>query len=111
MKKVIKILVPNAVVIKQHVEGTTKSGIILSNDALSGGSMERFEGTIIAKGTKVKKVNIGDYVCFGRHSHSIKKIDDEEFFYVYEDSIHMIHTKKENDYVIGTDEFEVNCHG
>jgi len=110
MKKVIKILIPDAVVVKQRVEETTKSGIVLSNDALKGGSMERFEGTVIAKGSKVQKVNIGDYVCFGRHSHSIKKIDGKEFFYVYEESIHMIHTKKESDYVVGIDEFEVNCH-
>nr|ASN63491.1 co-chaperonin GroES [uncultured virus] len=110
MKKVIKILVPDAVVIKQYKEEKTKSGIVLPDAATVGGTMERFEGTVIAIGSKVQLVNIGDYVCFGRHAHSIKKIDGEEFFYVHEESIHMIYTKKEDDYVIGNDEFEVNCH-
>jgi len=105
--KVARILVPTAVVVKQTVEETTKSGIVLAKEALEGGSMEMHEGEVIAVGCEVLKVKVGDYVSFGRHSYSIKKWDGVEYFYLYEDALHTIHEEVKEDYKPSEDEFIV----
>tara|TARA_B100001142_G_scaffold330209_1_gene397031 strand:+ start:4506 stop:4844 length:339 start_codon:yes stop_codon:yes gene_type:complete len=105
-KKIAKILIPNAVVVKQKVE-ETKSGIILSKESTHGGSMERFDGEVIAVGDSVTTATVGDFVSFGRNSFSIKKYDGEEFFYLYEEALHTIHRNEDQAYECESNEFYI----
>jgi len=73
MKKVIK-LTTNHVAVEQKKEEVTKSGIVLPTEALEGGSMEVFAGTILGVGPDVTKFKKGDFVSFGKHTGSIKKM-------------------------------------
>ena len=105
MKTKIKIIIPDGVVVKQRVEKTTESGVIVPDEALRGGSMERFEGEVIAIGSEVTKVRPGQFVSFGRNSFSIKKWNGVECFYLYQDAIHTVHEDVADDYECDIDEF------
>lgn len=90
MKTKIEIMEPDCVVVKQTVEEVTESGIILTTESVAGGSMEKFEGTVLAIGDEVMSVKVGDYVSFGRNSFSIKRWNDEEYFYIRLSGIHTL---------------------
>ena len=105
MKTKVKILIPDGVVVKQRVEKTTESGVIIPEEALNGGSMERVEGEVIAIGGAVHKFVPGQYVSFGRHSFSIKKWNGVEYFYLFQDAIHTVHEDVGDNYECDHDEF------
>jgi len=98
MKTIVKILMPDCVVVKQKVEKITESGVIIAQEALEGGSMERFEGEVVAIGEDVGKCFPGDYVSFGRNAFSIKKWNGVEYFYMHESAIHTKQSEVDHDY-------------
>ena len=72
------------VIVKQKKEEVTKSGIVLAKEATHGGSMEMFEGTILAYGPDVRLLKKGDNVVFGRTVFAIHKRKGEEYLFIYE---------------------------
>ena len=71
------------ILIKQKKEEVTQSGIILSN-AVTNGSMEKFEGEVLATGPDCSKIKKGDNVVFGRRSAAIYPYYNHEFMIVRE---------------------------
>ncbi len=74
----------NQILIKQKVEEQTASGIIFAKEALKGGSMETFEGTVLAIGPSVSKYKPGDHVLFGKNVFASFYRYEEEYLLVYE---------------------------
>jgi len=107
MKTKVTIIEPDCVVVKQTVEEVTEGGIILTKESVYGGPMEKFEGTVLAIGDEVESVKVGDYVSFGRNAFSIKKWNDEEYFYIRERGLHTIELEVDEDVECKQNEFFV----
>lgn len=96
MKKVIECK-GSLIAVKQRQQEVTASGIILTKDSLEGGSLEEFEGEIVAVGDLVSKFKPGDNVCFGKNSFTIKKYFGKEYFFLYEHAINTTELLLEDD--------------
>ena len=106
MKKVLK-ATGNVVIIEQKKEEVTKSGIVIAQSALEGGSMEMFEGTVIAVGPSVKKIKKGDYVRFARNGISEFHSYGKAYLMAYEYAIPLIEKEVDETQDINESEFIV----
>ena len=106
MKKVVEAR-GTVIVIKQRQERVTKGGIHIPTIAVEGGSMEEFEGTILAVGEKVKLFKPGEVVSFGKHAGSIKFWNKEEYWLLFEHSINTVEKLVEDDAKLSTAQFVV----
>tara|TARA_R100000963_G_scaffold32642_2_gene24477 strand:- start:328 stop:699 length:372 start_codon:yes stop_codon:yes gene_type:complete len=105
------------IVIKQRVsekldknkngEYVTKSGIVLTKDAVEGGALEEFEGEILAIGPLVTKFKKGEIVSFGQHAGTIKFWDNREYWLLFEHSINTVEKVVEDDAELSPAEFVV----
>ncbi len=84
MKRKVLKATGNVLILMQKVIKETKSGIIMPAEALAGGSMEQFEGTVVAKGPSVTKFAVGDHVIFGRNVAATHKRYGKEYMIIYE---------------------------
>ena len=107
MKKVIDVK-GSVIIIKQRKETTTKGGIILTQASLEGGSMEEFEGEIMAVGPLVSKFKVGEVVSFGKHAGSIKSWEKQEYWLLFEHAINTAEKVVGDDYELKSSEFIVN---
>jgi len=105
--KVVKITGAN-VLIRQHTEQVTKSGIYMPDEALKGGSCEIYAGTILAIGELCDKFSPGQYVAFGRNSMAIKKWDGEEFLILHEGALVASESFQDESYECNTNEYIVS---
>lgn len=87
----------NLIIVKQKVETKTKSGIILTEEATRNGSMECFEGEVIAVGEKVTKFKKGDYVLFGRNVFASMKRYGREFLLMYDRDVNCLEFEPTSD--------------
>ena len=106
MKKIIQAK-GNVIIVKQKKESVSKGGIVIAKQALEGGSMEEFEGTILATGPAVTKFKKGEIVSFGRNSFSIKKWASEEFLLLFEYAINTAEKIVDDNYIPTESEFVV----
>ena len=91
------------VIVKQRIEYRSIEGpngqkiqLHIPEEAIKGGSLELFEGNIVAVGPSVTKLSTGDFVEFGKNSFSTKmQSDQNEYLYLYENAICSRKTKKE----------------
>ena len=106
MKKVVEAR-GSLVVVEQRQTKVTKSGIIIAKEALEGGSMEEFEGTILAVGPLVTKFKPGEVISFGKHAGSIKFWNKKEYWLLFEHSINTVEKLVEDDDELSSSEFVV----
>ena len=116
MKKVVEAR-GSLIVIKQRVseslnkndrgEYTTKSGIVLTKEAVEGGTLEEFEGEILAVGPIVTKFKKGEIVSFGQHAGTIKSWNKQEYWLLYEHSINTVEKLVKDDAKLSSAEFVV----
>lgn len=116
MKKIVEAR-GSLIVIKQRVsekldknkngEYVTKSGIVLTKDAVEGGALEEFEGEILAIGPLVTKFKKGEIVSFGQHAGTIKFWDNREYWLLFEHSINTVEKVVEDDAELSPAEFVV----
>lgn len=90
---------------KKEKDFVSKSGIVIPTDAVKGGSLEQFEGTILAVGELVTKFKKGDYVSFGRNSISLKNFNGIEYIMIYEHSLLSKEFQREEGYTPESDEY------
>lgn len=106
MKKVVEAR-GSLIVIKQRQERVTKGGIHIPTVAVEGGSMEEFEGIILAVGPLVTKFKPGEVVSFGKHAGSIKFWNKEEYWLLFEHSINTVEKLVEDDAKLSTSQFVI----
>ena len=106
MKRIIKAY-DELIIVKQKVVEKTASGIILTPDTTRMGSMECFEGVIVAIGDKVKKFKQGDWVLFGRNVFASMKRDGIEFLLMFERDVNCTERSLPDDYILNQNECEV----
>ncbi len=99
MKKVLK-ATGNLVIIEQKTIEMTDSGIVLADSAMIGGSMEMFEGTILAIGPSVTKFKKGDHVIFGRNVFATHKRQGKEYLMIYEPNLNCVEKLVEDNYEV-----------
>jgi len=105
MKKILK-AIGNVVIIKQKKE-EVKNGIVIPKSATEGGSMELFEGDVIAVGKLVKKFKKGDHVIFGKNVFAIHKRYGEEYLFIYDPYIPCMELTCDKDYQVDDSEVVV----
>ncbi len=79
------------VVLQQiELEETTKSGIILPDSAKE----KPEQGKVVAIGSDVKEVKVGDTVLYSKYGPTEVKVDDQDYMIVKEEDV--LATIKEN---------------
>ena len=62
---------------------TTASGIIIPDNAKDKPS----QGKVVAIGSEVEEISVGDTIVFGKYAGTEVKIEDEEFLIMREDDV------------------------
>lgn len=94
-------------IVKQKVEKITASGITLPDSALRMGSMESFEGEILAVGSKTKHYKKGDWVLFGRNVFASLNRYNKEYLLMFEKDVCCMENDVDDNYVAEDSEFVI----
>lgn len=78
---------------KPLAEKTTKSGIVVPGSA-GAGPITYYEGKVLAVGTKVEMVKVGEQVAFHKYGYDEIEIDEKKFFLVEETSMIAVYDEK-----------------
>ena len=104
MKKLIK-LHGTVMLVKEKVEKVRESGIVIPEVASKMGSMQYFEGEVLAIGDKVTRFKIGDWVIYGTHISSQVIRDGVSYQLMYEKEVECEEIVMDDDYKPKKNEF------